>query len=170
MLTKIEESLIVILQKIKIFDFTLIFTRLFDYDFFVIILILSSLFGVTETKDLFLIFFGIVITLLLKRRIKRIRPFDNNSFVKKINKGHLDKYSFPSGHSFISELLILIIKNKYDITSGTYQYFSLSLIPYFVALSRVYSGDHYPSDVVSGILFARVLFYLFIASFKLFVL
>lgn len=170
MITAIEETIIILLQNLKIFDFSVVFTRAFDCDFFTVALIFLTFVEILKTKDLLLVFFGIVIILIIKNKIKRKRPFDSNESIKKLNKRKIDKYSFPSGHSFIAELLVMIFKKKFNIEFGTYNYFYSSLIPYAVAFSRVYLGDHYPTDTLSGILFARIFFYIYDTSFKLFVL
>ena len=73
--------------------------------------------------------------ILYKIKISKKRPFENNKSVKKLNDRDVDSNSFPSGHVFLSEILILIIINNFNIISTERQF--LSLISYLVAF-RVY--------------------------------
>ena len=170
MITRLEEVFIILLQKLRIFDFSLIFTRLFDWDLFSLTLIMLTYIEFLSTSDLYLVLLGIILVTILKIQVKRIRPYVNNKEIERYNNGHIDKNSYPSGHSFISELLILIIKTKLNLVYGSSQYILASIIPYCVAFSRVYSGDHYFTDVISGIIFARSYYYLYNNSSTIFYL
>ena len=174
----IEEKLIILLQNFKSLNFLEYFTRLFDFDLFSLMIVILYLLNLLRCRDLYIIVFGMILLFIIKFRINRKRPFLNNKNIKKIkNFNHpfnfLEKYlnidssgylSFPSGHSFMSELLKLILiynvesieifswlpkyKNYYDIP--------LSIFVYFVAFSRVYLGYHYLTDVLFAILFAKI--------------
>lgn len=86
-----------------------------------------------------------IVVVLIKRKVRRDRPFRKLEQVK-VGKFPLNDYSFPSGHSTAifalvtpmmaaaSPLIILVLV-------------SLALL---VAISRVYWGYHYPIDCVAG--------------------
>lgn len=82
---------------------------------------------------------------LFKRRIYRKRPYmvlpEVNTFWSKL----LKDYSFPSGHTTAGFSMAAILSIYFP---------SYSLLTYSLAcavgISRVYTGMHYPSDVLSG--------------------
>lgn len=86
---------------------------------------------------------------LLKLLFHRVRP---DNLLSLIAQG---SYSFPSGHAMsglvfyglVIFLFILPLKNrpaKYCLTG------LLSLLIFFIGVSRVYLGVHYPTDVLAG--------------------
>ena len=165
MIKHLEESFILELQKFNFLKFLLsIFTRIIDYDVCPFIIIFLFFFQIINIYDLGVLIIGIGILFLLKLKVKRVRPFRSNQIIKKLNCRNVDKNSFPSGHTFISELLVLIILKNYPflfLGGMIFSYSSILLtLSKFVGLSRIYLGDHYPTDVLFSIIFF-ILFLLF---------
>jgi undecaprenyl-diphosphatase len=79
----------------------------------------------------------------LKEQVARPRPFTVLSDVHLVMKAN--GYSFPSGHATLSFMAAAVLSGCFK--RYTAAFFSLAAL---VALSRVYLGVHYPSDVVSG--------------------
>lgn len=105
---------------------------------------------------------------LLKNLIQRPRP----TIIPQLASE--PTFSFPSGHSICSTVFYLLLAFAvFTITKNTKNkatknlLIALSLIftilPFFIAFSRVYLGVHYPSDVLAGVflglsfVFARLL-------------
>lgn len=91
-----------------------------------------------------------IIVQLLKRKIIRIRPFEvlENLYIKKVQ---IDPYSFPSGHTAAAFSMAI---------SATLLFPTLGLLyialATTVAISRMYLGVHYPSDVVVAAIIAII--------------
>ncbi len=81
----------------------------------------------------------------------RIRPYEIYPAVQLLIDPPLD-YSFPSGHtcsSFCSAFIYLkMLKRPYGI--------SAVVMASLIALSRVYLGVHYPTDILGGLMVAAV--------------
>jgi len=83
----------------------------------------------------------------LKYTVNRKRPFV--SYPEKLHaKNHVGPYSFPSGHTSVA------FSTATSLTLATKKWYIA--IPAFawasgVAMSRMYLGVHYPSDILGGI-------------------
>ena len=62
-------------------------------------------------------------------------------------------YSFPSGHTIIATSMSYVLAKEYNK-------YILMIIPVIVALTRLYMGVHYPSDVMGGFLIGLIIAYL----------
>lgn len=84
---------------------------------------------------------------LSKQLTKRDRP--DSPAALELRFRYLDSYSFPSGHATTSFGLAYMLSAFYPFwpaQTGAY------LAAFVIAFSRVYVGEHYPSDVISGAL------------------
>jgi membrane-associated phospholipid phosphatase len=101
---------------------------------------------------LLIIVFLILIPLgtILKTEITRSRPIPVSSDNLLIQTDA--NYSFPSGHATIVSAGALVLLSRFN--KGRQIIFSviLGMEALLVSYSRIYVGDHYPLDVVGGIL------------------
>ncbi len=109
------------------------------------------LFGTTRNKIIgieALVSLGIsqIIVHSLKRIMSRERPY---KIIEQLNTFGIDlsDYSFPSGHTTASFSLAASL--SLNMPRFTVYVLLLALI---IAISRVYLGVHYPSDVAAGII------------------
>jgi undecaprenyl-diphosphatase len=87
---------------------------------------------------------------ILKRVINRKRPY-----VRLANVEHIvepfEPYSFPSGHTTASFAAAVTLSFAFSQLSILFIF-----IAFLVAVSRIYLGVHYPSDILSGIIIALI--------------
>ena len=90
---------------------------------------------------------GLIVTnLIIKNWAARIRPYEFfNDLVLLIEKQH--DFSFPSGHSTNSFacawVIFCMVPKKYGVPA--------LILAILIALSRLYVGVHYPTDVLAGV-------------------
>ena len=90
---------------------------------------------------------AIVTNLFLKTAAARIRPYDAvEGLVPLVAK--LKDYSFPSGHTCASFSCAVVYDKMYPGRPGT----AAIILAVLIALSRLYVGVHYPTDVLAGAL------------------
>lgn len=94
----------------------------------------------------------LVNNILLKNLVARIRPYEAVEGLNRIIEAQSD-FSFPSGHSgssfAVAVVILLVCPRKYGIPA--------IILATLIALSRLYVGVHYPTDVLAGVAIATVI-------------
>lgn len=141
------------------------------------LIILMSLIGIAAlilSKDLFgaLYLFiavsgGTIWMSILKKFIARPRP----QIIKHLVE--VDGLSYPSGHTLVSTVTylafaLLICRHIKSLKVISAVLMTAAFIIILIAFSRLYLGVHYPSDVLSGILFGTSWILMLTAFFKTF--
>ena len=119
--------------------------------FWIILTVLLLMFKKTRKIGLCcalgLIFDLLVVNICIKPLVARVRPYVTLPAI--VPLGHLSSdFSFPSGHSAGSFAaawaLFRSAKKRYGVPA--------LILALAIALSRLYVGVHYPTDVIAGIL------------------
>lgn len=97
----------------------------------------------------------VFVIVLLKLVVNRTRPYDAYSFIQILVPKEHDA-SFPSGHSAISFSVAMIY---YYCLSNKKVGIGFVVLAALIALSRLYVGVHYPTDVIGGIFFGCLMSY-----------
>lgn len=109
----------------------------------------------------FLIFLALFITLgvsdfiggRIKHTVMRARPFETT--IEAIQRSGAGGYSFPSNHAL--NIFCAAMFLSYFFPRWKIPFFTVATL---VALSRVYNGVHYPSDIFFGALLGMMIAYI----------
>ncbi len=135
--------------KNNVFDAALpMITRLGEDLVIILIAILLFFLGKKKEKIASMLVFAALFlsrlsVLVLKRITHRPRPFFVYENVNLIGKPIFS--SFPSGHTTLATAICIILCFKYRRFSPAF--IALAIL---VGISRLYVGQHYPSDVMAG--------------------
>lgn len=108
---------------------------------------------------------------LFKKIIKRARPYEADSTI--INKLSASCSSFPSGHmqgfSFQAAYIGMEFNGKLKDKKQKITMWSVfGVLAVLLAISRMYLGQHYISDILAGLLIGGLLAYIFVLIVDLF--
>lgn len=138
-------------------NFFKIITQLGDVYFFLFMAILFYWF--IDTKNAFSLIFAylsnLFIVSILKNQFKRLRPYKQKNINIQSIGSKTSGYSFPSGHSNNISTINTFLNIKYfkNVFIWIYSITTLILIPF----SRIYLGQHYFTDVLSGLILGIIL-------------
>ncbi len=114
-------------------------------------------------KLVFVFLLSTAFTSVFKTIIKRPRPFKEDPTLLIGTETH--GYSFPSGHSQAIAVETSFLYDEYGKKKSWVKYVLLSLL-ILVPFSRVYLGQHYPTDVLAGVILGIGMFILGSYLFK----
>lgn len=142
--------------------------------FIVILLFVNKKFGLTFGLGMLC---SIGLNYILKTLIARPRPYVANQNI--IDKLTTIGYSFPSGHmvSVTFMVLAILLLIKYLPKTKKYKYLSkkwVKIVFYLIAvlfiiltaISRMYLGQHFLSDIIGGVLIAILCFKITLLIYK----
>lgn len=103
--------------------------------------------GVTALSSLFVEF--VLINILLKNMVQRARPYVVNETIILLGDRPGD-CSFPSGHTgsafAVAVVIFLCMPRRFGVPAIA--------VASLIALSRIYNGAHYPTDVLGAVMIA----------------
>jgi len=151
-------------------DFFFAITAIFDFSVYFILIVVGLAFLIYKVRgDRYsvLFIFSIVssglVVFLLKTIFSKARPVE----------GLIQAFgsSFPSYHATIATVFLILLMYVFGDTFSKFFRIIFNticiLVLFLVAVSRVYLGVHWVSDVVFGIILGATLSYIFISVFQL---
>ena len=92
---------------------------------------------------------------ILKRVVRRPRPYDALPDTTRLLIGRPRGTSWPSSHPAVLLAFLTVVDR--DLNLGSPVRAALAALTGAVGTSRVYLGVHYPSDVIGGVLLGRAI-------------
>ncbi len=97
---------------------------------------------------------------ILKENIGRIRPCDALTDILTPH-GKSGSYSFPSNHALNNFAVAVFFSSLYPQFTVV-----LFIVASLIAVSRVYLGVHYPSDIIGGAIIGSAIGFLFVELYR----
>ena len=121
----------------------------------VVLLVIGKTRRVGAASALSLLLTFIVVNLGIKNIFERIRPYEVIEGLTRLVPPE-ESFSFPSGHSAhafaVGVVIFLMLPRKVGIP--------VLVLSFLIAISRMYVGVHYPTDVLAGIVIGSLLAYI----------
>lgn len=127
-------------------------------------------FKYNKRPEAILFAFSIVSTILLNEGLKRVFIRERPEIYRLLDAGG---FSFPSGHTMMAvslyAMIIYIVWPTVKSKSGKFLLvFACSLFAFLIAVSRIYVGVHYPSDIAGGFLMSTLWITLLLTGYRFF--
>lgn len=121
----------------------------------VVLLVIGKTRRVGAASALSLLLTFIVVNLGIKNIVERVRPYEVIEGLTRLVPPE-ESFSFPSGHSAhafaVGVVIFLMLPRKVGIP--------VLVLAFLIAISRMYVGVHYPTDVLAGIVIGSLLAYI----------
>ncbi|WP_432362437.1 phosphatase PAP2 family protein [Sporosarcina sp. UB5] len=110
------------------------------------------LWGLRARSQAYFFFFAMIGTIVLNQTLKFIFKRDRPEFHRLAEIGG---YSFPSGHAMMGfslyALFAILLWRRIRSTAGRIALVAFAIFMFsMIAISRIYLGVHYPSDILGG--------------------
>lgn len=156
--TAIDQTIIFFIQNFEnpiLTNMMKFFTLIGSFPFTVLIfLVVAAVFLYKKYyQDLILLSFVIAVSPFFNQMLKHFFKRERPEFHRLID---ISGFSFPSGHtmnatSFYGIMMVLLWLHFSKKRHRFVIVLINSLVIFFIAISRVYLGAHYPSDIIGGI-------------------
>lgn len=93
---------------------------------------------------------------MIKNVVRRLRPFKCSEDIELLRE--VDGYSFPSAHSSSSAGIYMTLAGEYK-DKKVFKVIAVA-IPLLIAISRVFVGAHWPTDVLCGLLLGYAFYFI----------
>ena len=162
---KIDTSSIILLQSFRniVFDYTSI---LFAFIFSTIVIAIFAIslfiyFIWKKYKPVFLVTISIAVQAVILKIIKEVIARPRPDFALTLPMLPYSQYSFPSGHTAAAFLIAIVLSKYYP----KYKY-PLFIIAILTAISRLYIGLHYLTDIIIGAIIGVIIGIIFLYKEK----